>query len=257
MQKINLFMTLFFLTHCPSYKLGDRVEQNQFIIWNIGQGQWTSLVTRSECLHFDVGGEFDLSKKVKKLCNEKLNKVFLSHWDWDHIGLLKKLKAKSPQICLASRPRGPTTPHKERLLDEILPCEMKHSMTENVASLFKPSINDKMFLKNSKTSANHLSSVFWLKSEKILIPGDSTIEEEKQWTHEVSASTRGLVLGHHGSASSTSSMLLDHLPHLVWAVSSARFSRYGHPHKQVANRLAQKKIPLLRTEDWGTLHFYQ
>lgn len=254
MQKLKLLFTLFILSLCPSYRLGDRFEQRQFIIWNVGQGQWTSLVTTTECLHFDVGGEFDLSKKVIRLCREKLNKVYLSHWDWDHVGLVAKFRSKASRICLAARPLGPASIHKEQLLDGIEKCP---NADEQVTGLFKQPLSDFKFLKKSKKSANHLSSVFWLKFAKILIPGDSTTDEEKVWSHEIPTGTRGLILGHHGSQSSTSKELLRQLPELAWAVSSARFSRYGHPHKKVVMLLAQKKIPLLRTEDWGTLHFYQ
>jgi competence protein ComEC len=67
--------------------------------------------------------------------------------------------------------------------------------------------------------------------------------------------SRILVLGHHGSRTSTSSLLLDHLPRLTAAVSSARFRKYGHPHARVRRDLAKRHIPLLRTEEWGNLHF--
>ncbi len=254
MHRISLILLTGLLILCPSYKLGDRIEQKQFIVWNTGQGQWTTWVTENECLHFDVGGEFDLSKKVARLCGEKFNKIFLSHWDWDHIGLVGKFRVKTQHFCIAARPKGSASPHKERLLAGILSCLDSET---RVASLFQQPMDDPRFLKKSEHSANHLSSVFWLKPASFLIPGDSTADEENFWKKEVPASTKGLVLGHHGSRSSTSLALLDKLPELQWAVSSARFSRYGHPHAEVVKRLAQKKIPLLRTEDWGTLHFYQ
>jgi beta-lactamase superfamily II metal-dependent hydrolase len=39
------------------------------------------------------------------------------------------------------------------------------------------------------------------------------------------------------------------------AVVSARFTKYGHPHREVIERLKAAHVPLLRTESWGNLHF--
>lgn len=63
-----------------------------------------------------------------------------------------------------------------------------------------------------------------------------------------------LILGHHGSKSSTSEYLLNNLS-IRQSISSARWKRYHHPHPQVLARLQIKKIPNLRTEDWGHIIF--
>ncbi len=73
---------------------------NYFIVWNVGQGQWTTLVTFEECIHFDMGGERFPLKKIEKFCNKKKNFTYLSHSDWDHINGLKKWK----NTCLMNRP---------------------------------------------------------------------------------------------------------------------------------------------------------
>jgi competence protein ComEC len=63
-----------------------------------------------------------------------------------------------------------------------------------------------------------------------------------------------LILGHHGSQTSSSQAFLTQArPGL--AIASARRARYGHPHRKVVSRLRQKKIPTLTTEDWGSLFF--
>ncbi len=247
----TLLATLLILI--PSYRLESDRSSQQFVIWNIGQGQWTTWVQDEECWHFDMGGEWDVSAKVEKLCRRKLNRVFLSHWDWDHIGLLRKMTARNLKICLVATPLGEASESKRRLLREISFCdpETAAKAATNVRELFSiPNLSSPRTLKS-----NQLSRVFWLKEISVLIPGDSTTQEEKTWGPNIPATTRGLVLGHHGSRTSTSELILEKLPQLRWAVSSARRSRYGHPHPEVVERLAKRKIPLLRTEDWGTLHF--
>ena len=95
----------------------------------------------------------------------------------------------------------------------------------------------------------------------VLIPGDSPKKSELQWIRNLPNQSLkrhqiyGLILGHHGSKTSSSEELLNKLPHLKWAVASAREEKYHHPHPSVRARLKAKKIPLLRTEDWGHIKF--
>jgi beta-lactamase domain protein len=64
-----------------------------------------------------------------------------------------------------------------------------------------------------------------------------------------------LKLGHHGSqTSSTSAFLAAVSPR--WAVASCgRDNPYGHPHQQTLERARELKIPVLRTDEMGTIVF--
>jgi competence protein ComEC len=218
----------------------------EVIVWNVGQGQWVTAVTKDRCLHFDIGGEINVTKDVLKLCRGKLQVLALSHWDFDHISFALKYSLAAGQTCLWKLPIGKASAWKQKMLSEIPPCENKHSFSIENNLVFQP-----MFSLNAKS--NDLSSVFLVHG--ILIPGDSSVRMEKIWAHRAPKAVYGLVLGHHGSQTSTSEMLLKNLPKLRWAVASAREKKYGHPHKKVLHRLKQWKIPVLKTEDWGHLHF--
>jgi competence protein ComEC len=92
----------------------------------------------------------------------------------------------------------------------------------------------------------------------ILIPGDSPQAQENIWRHQPWISqTRILLLGHHGSQTSTSQELLRALPRLKLGISSARWARYHHPHSAVELRLRKANVPLIRTEDWGNIWLEQ
>ena len=215
----------------------------EFVVWNIGQGQWTTWITPQTCFHYDIGGERDLSKKVALRCREKNNQVFLSHWDQDHVGLIKKYRKLVPDVCLFNYPLGKPSAGKLRLVQGIPLCPQL------------PVAAKRVFAGREGKGSNDTCQVFTILNNKILIPGDSTKQEEKIWAPDLSPAISGLVLGHHGSRSSSSELLLQHLPHLRWAVASARKIRYGHPHPEVVARLREHHIPLLKTEDWGSLHF--
>ncbi len=216
-----------------------------FIVWNVGQGQWTTSVNSESCLHFDIGGESFPWKKVRKLCEKKENRIYLSHWDWDHVGGLSRWPWgwKRHKTCIALRPLGKSSLKKMKLLSGFTDCQ---ELTREI----------QIWTPRSAKDSNSQSHV--LKFQRILLPGDSPTSQEKFWrptnlTQDVTL----LILGHHGSATSTSEDTLKQMPALRMAISSARWSRYGHPHPDVQARLKRKKVPLLRTEDWGHLHFQQ
>lgn len=90
----------------------------------------------------------------------------------------------------------------------------------------------------------------------VLAPGDSSTRAETTWASTLRnlEETRYLIVGHHGSRTSTGEHLLKRLSRLRLAIASARQRRFGHPHPEVLERLSRHHIPLLRTEDWGNIH---
>lgn len=213
--------------------------QSYFVVWNVGQGQWATAVTPATCYHFDLGGEYFPFKKMTKQCRYKDNVAYISHWDWDHIGALAKWR-KDLNLCLAMRPLGKSSIRKFKLLARFKDCPKYLNPPT-------PRWQPKQF-KNS----NEQSQVIAFK--KILLPGDSPAEHERTWSQlPWVQESRVLLLGHHGSKTSTSSELLSHLPQVYLSIASARWARYKHPHSSIELRLKESRIPLLRTEDWGNI----
>lgn len=236
------FWALITLSATPTLHLS---PHQFFIVWNVGQGQWTTFVDSESCLHFDIGGERFPWHKVRKLCEQKRNSIFLSHWDWDHIGGLARWPWgwSRRNLCIALHPQGKSSPKKMKLLRVFQSCRE----TPKDLIIWTPRA-----AKNSN-SQSHVVSF-----NKILLPGDSPANQENIWGSLPFTQTATLlVLGHHGSATSTSEALLKQLPQLRLAISSARWRRYGHPHPDVQARLRRAQVPLLRTEDWGNLYFQQ
>jgi competence protein ComEC len=235
---------LFFLIISLSATLisKDLKTHSEFIIWNVGQGQWTTLVTEKNCDHFDMGGEINLTRKVKNYCGPRQHRIHLSHWDSDHINFIAKLRKQTQNLCLYAWPRGEASAHKKLILAGLPFCEMDQ---KNYDLIYSGS-------KNSKAKSNDLSEV--VATHGILIPGDSPKKEEKIWSVSSQLSLiKGLVLSHHGSHTSTSEQLLAHLPNLKWAIASARKKRFGHPHPDTLKLLKKYHIPVLLTEDWGSI----
>lgn len=245
------FITFALVWFSPTLIFQDFFLKRFFIVWNVGQGQWASYVDKTTCHHFDMGGERNPLARVKTVCAEKENHLYISHWDWDHLSFVAKAHKVLKRICLKIPPLGKSSAYKIKLLASYKVCPPSSSKDFTLRQLthFKTSILPK--------KTNELSHVL-LAQDKYLIPGDSTKKQEKIWSREKKlARTKVLLLGHHGSKTSTSEELLARLPNLRTAIASARTARYGHPHFEVAERLKKHKVHLLKTEDWGNLWFQE
>jgi len=147
--------------------------------------------------------------------------------------------------CYTRIPLGETSPAKKRIFSTWTLCDRP---SLDFLDLLFPRLGDPL----SKTS-NGLSSVALIQ-KKILVAGDSTRTEEKIWARRLEHQpVTDLILGHHGSLTSTSDFLIQHLPRLKRAYASARQQRYGHPHKKVVQKLKAQGVSVIKTEDWGNI----
>ncbi len=216
---------------------------NQWIIWNVGQGQWMTQIENDSCTHFDFGGEIFMLSKIKPLyiqkCRNKTNKLYLSHAHWDHYAFYNFILKNNIKTCWDSKPQEELKGIKQ----QISYCN-EPTKQNNIQILFYDQTAKK---------CNDRSIV--LKTNEFLIPGDSPSRKEKKWALNIGPTNqiKYLILGHHGSRTSTGELLLGKLPNLKMAFVSSRFKKYGHPHKDVLQRLHKHHINAIRTESWGSI----
>ena len=224
-------------------------KKAQLITWYVGQGQMITYSDITSCIHFDMGGEIFPEKNLIKECGQKENKVFFSHWDWDHINFTKRAWKRLPFFCRLNQPGGIGNKKKKIFLSPIPFCnKLSKQKSEKI---FREILFFPQWDKNKKsTKSNKHSRVVVIKNQ-VLIPGDSPGSSEKLWQGKIKAQIKILMVSHHGSRYSTTPKLLKYLPHLRIAVASARKKRYGHPHPLVKERLAKRGVPLLSTENFN------
>ena len=216
------------------------------VIWNVGQGQWVSRISPDKCIHFDVGGEFfafqSIFKKLSYHCKDKINLILVSHWDWDHTLHIPNLTGKFSKVCMA---HAPIFGQQKKFVRKLLKLKIEKC---------EPSLatNFQIWSPRIYSQTNESSSVF--SADRLLISGDSTSQQEKQWRSEIDLNGFDIfVLGHHGSKTSNSKLLLEAWPNLLLAVASARREVYNHPHPDVTSRLKEFNVALIQTEKWGNI----
>lgn len=104
---------------------------------------------------------------------------------------------------------------------------------------------------------NHISAVVRIRYGNFaaLLTGDAGAEAEHELVRRFGGGLRSQLLkaGHHGSTTSTSAAFLGAVrPELV-VISAGRRNRYGHPHADVLQRLAERGVQVARTDRDGTV----
>lgn len=242
MKSILILILILLLT---PRSVRDLAHHSSLTIWNVGQGQWITWSDAEKCFHFDAGGETVPWSQILNLCWQKSNTIFLSHKDKDHTQWVPQLyRSAHEETCMVT----PLTQNQKLIYHSQTPYCKKEKKIPDLQRLLAP---ENKYLKNT----NFHSEIFLYK--KFLMPGDSIMAAEKWWVNQISSPQRikVLVLGHHGSKTSTSIRLLNALPFLSQCISSSRKTKYGHPHQETLARLKIKKCPHLNTEKWGHIHF--
>lgn len=92
------------------------------------------------------------------------------------------------------------------------------------------------------------------KNNAFLFTGDAEEEAENDMIKAGSDLTADVLkVGHHGSRTSTSDKWLDAVNPEIAVISAGKDNKYGHPSKEVLDRLKQKNVQILRTDESGTI----
>lgn len=90
----------------------------------------------------------------------------------------------------------------------------------------------------------------------VLMTGDSETDERRWWLSNASSLLRDctiLKLAHHGSHNGTDQRWLDLVRPELAVASLGQGNDYGHPHSETISLLRKNEIPLLRTDQRGTI----
>lgn len=108
-----------------------------------------------------------------------------------------------------------------------------------------------------ETNAGSIIARLSYGDESFLFTGDSPQAIEKHLVNKQGGALHSTVLklGHHGSRTSSSPAFLSAVSPEYAVVSAGKDNKYGHPHKEVTDLLANLKIPAINTADKGTIIF--
>ncbi len=221
-------------------------------VYDVGQGTSVLLQTRNHALLFDTGRTFTANSLIQSLYHDnikRLDTLILSHDDDDHDGVAEEIiEIFKPDNIFTGMPRS----------YQFANSHCKNGMTwqwDGVTFEFltPTSVDDGENIQNG----NDLSCVLRViaNDKAFLITGDLSSRYEQRLVEQYSDNlySQVLLLGHHGSKTSTSSSFLNTVMPDYAIVSAGLNNGYFHPHPSVLKRLEDRNIAVFRTDYSGAL----
>lgn len=107
-----------------------------------------------------------------------------------------------------------------------------------------------------ETNNSSIVGVYVYKDTSFLLTGDAPIATEMYLVKNMEGLKADIVkLGHHGSRTSSSESFLKTINPGLAIISAGKGNSYGHPHREVMDRLKKMSIPSMSTVDLGTMEF--
>ena len=241
----------------------------QITFLDVGQGDGICMELPDGRVYLMDGGSSDVSKvgnyrlvpflKAKGI--RKIDAVFLSHGDADHInGIAELLEEKQMSIDCICLPAGAEQEEFVEIRD--LARARNISVRTIQAGDFWENNGAKFWCLNPADvteSGNAASMVLYMEYENfsMLLTGDLEGEGEKSVADllrtNAIADVSVLKVAHHGSKNSTKEEFLRQCSPTVAVISCGEHNTYGHPHKETLKRLNDMGTAVYRTDCSGAV----
>jgi len=235
----------------------------EFHFIDVGQGDSTLILTQDAAVLIDAGPTDTGEETVRYIRNytDSIDYMILTHPHEDHIGgavkIINNLQVKNVIMTDASN----DVVTFSRLIGVIEDSGVRVLQAQPGNTYGADGINLQILAPLADfDDFNEYSVVTRVeyKDVSMIVPGDAETRSEELMLEtyqrgELDADI--LKLGHHGSrTSSTPEFLAAVSP--KWSIASCGLNNaYGHPHQQTLERTADLGIPVLRTDELGSIVF--
>jgi len=248
-------------------------EKHKITFLDVGQGNGVLIQDGERNILIDTGNEFVATKSLTKALgffDRKIDIIFASHYDLDHIGLLPYyLRNYKVGMFVDS---GVIISQKDSqwpLYQEIKDLIKKKKVIKKTGRsgdefIFNDDFKIKVlfpgrFLDVNKLKSNSGSLVLkiFFYGKKILLTGDLPQKFEKVLIQRYGDELKSdiLLAGHHGSKTSSSEEFLKVVNPEHFVISVGEDNSYGHPNKEVLDRAERLGFKILRTDLLGSISF--
>lgn len=237
-------------------------ESDSLIVFDVGQGLsvYGKLAGDDEydkaSWLYDTGAQFRsgfslgdavVAKNLLAFSGSHLDLMFISHSDNDHAGgeegLLRKIRVGR---TYAGQPKH----------DHHYNCHNLNNQWQTNGG-FKWRVFNLKDTQLKRMSDNDLSCVVQIEmaGKRILIPGDVEKKIEHKLVQQFGDHLQSdvLLVGHHGSKTSSSDVFVESVNPKLAIISSGLNNAFKHPHSSVVERFKKRSIPVYNTANSGAV----
>ncbi|MFV0003255.1 DNA internalization-related competence protein ComEC/Rec2 [Neisseria meningitidis] len=217
-------------------------------VWDAGQGLSVSVQTANHHLLFDTGtaaaAQMGIVPSLNAAGVRRLDKLVLSHHDSDHDGGFQ---------AVGKIPNGGIYAGQPEFYVGARHCAEQRWQWDGVDFEFLMPSERKNIDDNGKSCVLRVVAG----GAALLVTGDLDTKGEESLVGKYGGNlySQVLVLGHHGSNTSSSGVFLNAVSPEYAVASSGYANAYKHPTEAVQNRVRAHGIKLLRTDLSGALQF--
>ena len=266
---LTIFVACVFVWYFAVFK-----ESNQkylkVVFLDVGQGDAIYIeAPNGKQLLIDGGPDATLLSalsEVMPFADRSIDMVITTHPDMDHIGglpiLIDNYNIKNIIENGVTVDTQIFTSLEERIsknkINKIIAQRGMHIILDDKRNIYLDILfPDRDISKLESNEASVVGKLVYGESSFLFV-GDASLYTENliEWNEkDETLDSDVLLLGHHGSRTSSSTLWLEKVSPEVAVISAGKDNRYGHPHKELLDRLLFLKIPYLGTYEKGNIIF--
>jgi len=204
--------------------------------------------------------------KVMPFADRSIDMIVATHPDSDHIGgfplLLDNYKVTSILENGATSDSKVFAGLEEKIsknkINKIIAHRRMHIVLDDKKNIYFDILFPDRDVKGLDSNDGSIVGKLVYGKNSFMLTGDASTYTENliEWNEQESTiKSDVLKLGHHGSRTSSSLLWLEEVNPKVAIISAGRDNRYGHPHKELLDRLSDLHIPFLNTANLGNIVF--
>ncbi len=166
------------------------------------------------------------------------------HGDADHLGYASAI-GKEIAIKQVMLNKGETTDLEKELIEKYKRIENYQSNYFDFQTFFLKVYNNE--------NDNSILTKIKIYDKTFLLMGDASSKVEWDLMNKTDVTSFFLKVGHHGSNTSSSFSFLKKVHPNYAIISAGRNNRYHHPSKETIENLKKLNIPILNTQEMGTI----
>ena len=230
---------------------------------DVGQADCALIECGGAYMLIDGGNRDDGQKVVSYLqsCGvEQLEAVICTHAHEDHVGGLPSVLAVYP----TAQVYAPTKTYSSNVFDDFL-----YYVDQQRLEVTIPQPGDAFMLGQAEveilgpvksyaeTNDTSIVAMVEFGSNSFLFTGDMEVAAENDmldyWDGKVDWNVDVLKVGHHGSTTSSGYRFVYETDPEYAIISVGEGNTYGHPHDEIVDRYSDAGVPMLRTDELGTI----